>query len=79
MDKMTLSRAIEILDSINGLGEIKTALQMGSKALQMQIRLAETLQEFNDNFKKDNTYSELLVMELLNDVYMMSEVNDEID
>lgn len=79
MDKMTLSRATEILDSINGLGEIKTALQMGSKALQMQIRLAETLQEFNDNFKKDNTYSELLVMELLNDVYMMSEVNDEID
>lgn len=80
-----ISKAIEIIGGIqvpsvmaNSI-EVAEALRMALKALEMQINLGQTLQEFTDSFNATNSYSESLVMELLNDSYMFAEVNEEIE
>lgn len=79
---MTIGKALEVLGAVKVPSEIVNsteiceALRMGMIALEKQIDLGQTLQEFKDSFNASNRYSESCVMEFLNDAYMLSEVND---
>lgn len=79
---MTLSKAAMILgelkvpsEMVNSV-EIAEALRMGLIALEMQINLGQAISDMQGDVKNNDTYSASLVMDILNDGYMLSEVNE---
>lgn len=79
---MTLSKAAMILgelkvpsEMVNSV-EIAEALRMGLIALEMQINLGQAISDMQEDVKNNDTFSASLVMDILNDGYMLSEVNE---
>lgn len=79
---MSLSKAAMILgelkvpsEMVNSV-EIAEALRMGLIALEMQINLGQAISDMQEDVKNNDTFSASLVMDILNDGYMLSEVNE---
>lgn len=82
---MSIGKAIEVIGAIKipseiiNSVEIAEALRMAMIALQKQIDIGQLLQEFIDDYKEENRYSERCVIEFLSDGYMLSEVNKNVE
>lgn len=79
--RMTLSQAIMTLgglmvpsDLVNSV-EIAEALRMAMAALNMQVNIGQLITDIKDDFKPEDSYSATLVLDMLNDGYMLSEEN----
>lgn len=78
---MTLSEAamtiggLKVPSDLIGSIEIAEALRMALIALEMQINLGQMITDIQEDFKPEDSYSSSLVLDMLNDNYMMSEVN----
>lgn len=78
---MTLSEAaitiggLKVPSDLIGSVKIAEALRMAIIALEMQINLGQMITDIQEDFKPEDSYSVSLVLDILNDNYMMSGVN----
>lgn len=80
---MSASKAIQIIGGLKVPSETVTSIEvaealiMGIKALEKQIDIGQALTDWKDNYNPENRYTDNTVIEVLEDVYMLSEVNNE--
>lgn len=66
--KAQIDERLKITDYKEQIPEYYNALEIASKSIEAQIRLAELLNDFIATYNKENRYSEDVVIEFLNEI-----------